>query len=428
MQTSTHGSLPRFDLRRERGFQYRAAARFFAVSLALLACHGCECDGFHKLLSKPETDKPTGKVPAAAVERSNTASFTLWRTFAERANFVVSPYSIRSVLALVYLASLPGQGRSNLSRSLRYPERNDDLDIRLLDAAVNVSAEARFESANSVWVTRNDALSPTYLTAVSRTLPAEVHAIGFATDPGRAQQMINAWVSDRTRGKIPRILQGEAIKKKTRAVLVNAVYFFGKWGFPFNPSLTAPKPFRISQDATVQAKTMVGATCSAVFGDDYRAAFAYYLGTSLVFVVVVPKHWQGFTWDAAAFQHVWAALKHPREAEFELPRFTLRSRKELEDALVKLGLHLDDPQLLQGLLASKEKTFIDVAVHEAFIRVDEISTEAAAATEITSVPEAEEEPLPVFRVDRPFYFLLVEQRTGLIVLMGQVTNPTATGG
>lgn len=385
------------------------AARFFAVSLALLACRGCEDDGFHKLLSKPEARKPVGEAPAAvlaaAVERSNTASFALWRTFAERANFVVSPYSIRSALALVYLASLPGEVRSSLGRGLKYPERNHDLDIRLLDGAVNVSPAARFESANAVWVTRKDALSPTYLNAVSRILPAEVHSNGFAADPGRAQEVINAWVSDRTRGKIPRILQGSAIKKETRAALVNAVYFFAKWSFPFDPSLTAPKPFRTSQGATVQAKTMAGATCRAVFGDDYRAAIAPYLGTSLGFVVVVPKRWQGFTWDAAAFRRVWAALNvSRREAALELPRFTLRSRSELADALVKLGLRLRDPRLLQGLLASKEKTFIDVAVHEAFIRVNETSTEAAAATAITDTPEQESRPPPVFRVDRPFFF------------------------
>ncbi|MBN1652576.1 MAG: hypothetical protein JXA30_02250 [Deltaproteobacteria bacterium] len=424
------------------------AAPLFVVSLALLACQdgerprrvappapakvAPEDDGFHKLRSKPEASKPVGEVPAAvlaaAVERSNAASFSLWRAFAEQANFVVSPYSIRSALALVYLASLPGNGRSSLRTGLRYPENNDDLDIRLLDGAVQASAEARFESANAVWVTRKDALSPTYLYAVSRFLPAEVHSIGFAADPGRAQGVINAWVSDRTRGKIPQILEGNAIKNTTRTVLVNAVYFFGKWSSPFDPKLTAPKPFRTSQGATVQANTMVGATCLAVFGDVYRAAIAAYLGTSLGFVVIVPERWREFRWDAAAFRRVWGALSGSDEAALELPKFSLRSREKLVRVLRELDLELRDPRLLQGLLASNEKTFIDVAVHEAFIRVDETSTEAAAATAITEVPEMEIEPPPVFRVDRPFYFLLVERRTGLIVLMGQMTNPTAAGG
>jgi serpin B len=85
---------------------------------------------------------------------------------------------------------------------------------------------------------------------------------------------------------------------------------------------------------------------------------------------------------------------------------------------------LNDPQLFEGMLTSGEALSIDLAIHEAFIQVDETATEAAAATAITAVPISASEPVPVFRVDRPFYFALVERRTGLIVLMGQVTDPT----
>ena len=178
------------------------ATSLLALCLALLACQRTEApraapaeseqakpqrDGFHELLSKPEAGKPVGKVPAAAlaaaVERSNTASFAVWRAFAKQENFVVSPYSIRSALALVYLASLPGEGRSSLQSGLLYPEHNEDMDIRLLDSAVQATAEARFESANAVWVARQRSLRPAYLDAVSRILPAEVHSIDFDTDP-----------------------------------------------------------------------------------------------------------------------------------------------------------------------------------------------------------------------------------------------------
>lgn len=388
-------------------------------------------DDFHALLSKPPEGTAAAEVPAAAlaaaVERSNTASFAVWRAFAEKHSFVASPHSIRSALALVYLASSDGAGKSSLRSGLSYPERTEDVDIRLLDGAVHTTEAARFESANAVWVARQRILKPTYLDAVSRILPAEVHAIDFAADPARAQQTINAWVSEHTRGKIPQILRGSAISEQTRAALVNAVYFLGKWSAPFDPARTAPKSFRTAQGTTVEAQMMVGSRCSAVFADDYQAAFASYGGTSLAFVVVVPKLWRTFRWDAAAFRRTWAALATSRDSDLELPKFSLRSRKELPGVLDALGFDLSDPRLFEGMLTSDEALSIDVAIHEAFIQVDETSTEAAAATAITAVPISELEPTPVFRVDRPFYFLLVERRTGLVVLMGQVTDPTAAG-
>jgi serpin B len=301
------------------------------------------------------------------------------------------------------------------------------MDAKLLDGAMQVSSEARFESKSAVWVARQRSLSPTYLDAVSRILPAEVHAIDFATDPDGAQRTVNAWASDRTRGKIPQLLEGGALTRKTLATLVNAVYFFGKWLDPFHPERTAARPFRTSHGTTIQTAMMMGAACSAVFSKDYQAALAQYLGTSLVFVIVMPKHWREFRMDAAAFRQVWGALGQSQQAELELPKFNLRSRRSLSGVLEQIGLNLRDPQLMSRLLASSEPLTVDLAIHEAFIQVDETSTEAAAATAVTADPIGEDEPPPVFRVDQPFYFLLVERKTGLVAFMGQVTDPTAGG-
>ena len=427
---------------------------FLSASLALLACQGTQRPAAvptqpaapreqaphdddawsaEPTFGRGEVDEASAEALKAAVARSNEASFAVWQALAEwrahkeQANFAASPYSIRSALGLVYLASLPGEGRSALQRGLRYPDRNEDMDIRLLDRSVEVTSEARFESANAVWVARQDALSPTYLDAVSRTLAPEVHSIDFAASPARAQQTINEWVFDRTRGKIPEILQGDVITPETRAILVNAVYFFGKWDSQFKPSLTAPKPFRTSDGSTINTEMMAGASCYAVFEDDYRAGYAEYSGTSLVFVMVMPTHWRTFQWDAVTFRRVWAALDSPSEVELELPKFSLRSRTPLAGVVGKLGVRRDDPQLQAGLLASGEPVSIDQAIHEAFIQVDETSTEAAAATAFGNI-KIMDRGIAVFRLDRPFYFMLVDRRTGLITFMGQWTEPIVADG
>ena len=95
-------------------------------------------------------DEASAEALKAAVARSNEASFAVWQALAEwrahkeQANFAASPYSIRSALGLVYLASLPGEGRSALQRGLRYPDRNEDMDIRLLDRSVEVTSDSGF--------------------------------------------------------------------------------------------------------------------------------------------------------------------------------------------------------------------------------------------------------------------------------------------
>jgi serpin B len=70
--------------------------------------------------------------------------------------------------------------------------------------------------------------------------------------------------------------------------------------------------------------------------------------------------------------------------------------------------------------------FIGAVIHKAYIRVDEEGTEAAAATGVHMTLSAEmapETPIPVFRVDHPFLFLIRDNRTGSILFLGRMTNP-----
>jgi serpin B len=58
--------------------------------------------------------------------------------------------------------------------------------------------------------------------------------------------------------------------------------------------------------------------------------------------------------------------------------------------------------------------------------VNEEGTEAAAATGIVmrSMAMAREPPPIVFRADHPFVFLIRDNRSGGILFMGRVTDPT----
>ena len=66
---------------------------------------------------------------------------------------------------------------------------------------------------------------------------------------------------------------------------------------------------------------------------------------------------------------------------------------------------------------------IDDVIHKAFVEVNEEGTEAAAVTVVviveTSVPQ-----IPVFRPDRPFVFVIHDNKTKSILFMGKVVDPS----
>jgi serpin B len=72
---------------------------------------------------------------------------------------------------------------------------------------------------------------------------------------------------------------------------------------------------------------------------------------------------------------------------------------------------------------STVRSQISGVAEEAFVLVDEAGTEAAAGATITM--SAGVPPDEVFMaVDRPFYYLIRDKQTGVILFMGQVTDPS----
>ena len=78
-------------------------------------------------------------------------------------------------------------------------------------------------------------------------------------------------------------------------------------------------------------------------------------------------------------------------------------------------------------ITAREPLFIDALLHKGFVAVDEKGTEAAAAAATVVLLSGGdfEKPVP-FVVDHPFLFLIRHAKTGAILFMGRVVDPTAT--
>jgi serpin B len=83
---------------------------------------------------------------------------------------------------------------------------------------------------------------------------------------------------------------------------------------------------------------------------------------------------------------------------------------------------------LSGMGGRPGDLYISAVIHKAFVEVNEEGTEAAAATavavEVTSI--SMDEP-PEFRADRPFLFIIRENKTGSVLFIGRLADPTAAG-
>jgi serpin B len=117
-----------------------------------------------------------------------------------------------------------------------------------------------------------------------------------------------------------------------------------------------------------------------------------------------------------------------------VPRFEIRdSRLPLTEMLPEMGMPLAFDRARADFTGigrpanPAELLYISDVFHEAFVKVDEQGTEAAAATAVVMAARGgRPEPppsLPVFRADHPFLFFVRDVRSGTILFMGRVARP-----
>jgi serpin B len=165
--------------------------------------------------------------------------------------------------------------------------------------------------------------------------------------------------------------------------------------------------------------------------DDLQAIDMPYAGHDTSMLILLPKAGDGLgamekNLSAKQLAQVLQSIQY-RRIDLSLPRFKIEQSAALSQVLQALGMKLafDADKADFSGMCTAEPLYIGEVLHKAFVRVDEEGTEAAAATAVMMGAGAamiREEPLRV-QVDRPFVFVIRDQKTGEILFMGRVMNP-----
>jgi serine protease inhibitor len=334
-----------------------------------------------------------------------TASFALRLVERVGADCVVlSPASVQSALTALR-PGVSGAAREALDEVFGQPPALREID----DGGVVLAL------AQAVWVDAR------------HELIADLGIDAFALDFGNpaAPGRINAWAAERTRGMVPRIV--EALDPDEVLALTDAAYFDGAWRTPFDPATTDPQPFARPGGNAIDVPTMHAYGSFEYFEDDGVQALRLPYGNSgeLCFVAVVAR--EGHEPPRVAD---WDALRTSRRTgSIAVPRFSAASSLELSDALKELGLEpafVPGPDF-DGLIAGDDPKALERVLHTARVDVDEQGTRAAAVTVVTVIATAAYGGPPFeLRLDRPFLWAIEDRRTGTLLFLGIVTDPSQT--
>ena len=379
----------------------------------------------------------TSSDQAALVQGNNAFAIDLYAQLSQQnGNLLFSPASISTAFAMAY-AGARGQTATEMADALHFtlpPDRLHPAMGALLASLNGAHTGYELHVADALWAEKDEEFLPAYLLLVETNYAAGFHPVDFKADPNAVRATINQWVEQQTAKKITDLLGPGSVTADTRMVLTNAIYFKGDWDEPFPVSYTQNEDFHLSATQTVKAPLMYRTGNYTYFdGGSFQTLEIPYKSRELSMIVFLPKDVAGLpalekSFTAANVKKWLAQLQYSDKVHLTFPKFKMTSAFELNDALTQMGLKQAFEQNaadFSGMTGGRD-LFISAAIHKAYISVDEKGTEAAAATGmIMKATAMRDEPPPItFTADHPFLFLIRDNKSGGILFMGRVTDPT----
>lgn len=249
---------------------------------------------------------------------------------------------------------------------------------------------------------------------------------------------VNSWAEKQTNGLITEVLPPGSVDSLSKLILANALYFKGEWEEKFDASKTKKQDFYLLDGSSVEVPFMTSKNKQyiATFEGFKVLGLSYKQGSD-------PRHFSMYIFlpdskdglpsliqkldSQSEFIDRHTPYEKLKVGEFKIPKFKISFGVEVSNVLKGLGLVL--PFSEGGLMEMVESQtaqnlHVSKIFHKSFIEVNEEGTEAAAASAAV-IAYRSFRPVEIidFVADRPFLYVIREDKTGSLLFIGQVLNP-----
>jgi len=381
---------------------------------------------------------------------------TAWKEEGE--NFVFSPFSLHSVLAMLTTGSTDNSSTQeellNTFGRTRNIKTLEEMYAKYLKNFKGTDVEKNFVFGNKIWTSYDDSdIEETFQDKIMDLYGAEIDK--FAEENPEVE--INDWVKEMTNGKIDKII--DSVDDNARMVIVNALFFQGAWALKFDEKkrkqfftksngkkILIPMMTRESKKQTYaefNTDLLKGVTSKCIaLAIPYEVPENSFGGDIGRFemVIVMPDHYQGL--DFLDFKHAdqlhhtknniitsaLAALNEKRNSSssqiINMPPFKVDSNIKAKEILQKMGIEKAfDEGDFEGINKNEPLRVSDIK-HRATIEVTKDGTVGAAATslELVTLSASLFRPEPI-NIKYPFLFFVRDTELNAIIFAGKYANP-----
>lgn len=376
-----------------------------------------------------------GGIEEECYEALNRFSFDLYNKIAKESgekSSVMSSLSAHYALGML-LQGAKGETAAEISEALGISTNEAAVMAYIINnqyRELSKNTDTALNIANGIFMAdRLDTSScePTY-TALEN-YSAEAFSGELSDD--YAREFINNWVSERTDGMIPEVLDNN-LDESAILVLINTILLDAKWQSPFIYYGEAPKmDFTSPSGETAQLEALAGEKfIEHIDAPDAKGLILDYSDGRLKFAAIMPKNADDSEFIGGMSYEKFAEYIGSAKSELcymEMPKFTIESSIDLNDTAKAMGMELifdeKDADLSGFGVSPNGNIFVSRIFQKAKIEVAEEGTKAAAAT----VVEASDgcalmDPPPQIILDHSFFYCVYDSETMTPLFMGRFSG------
>lgn len=356
-------------------------------------------------------------------------------------NVIASPFSMAIAVSMALQGAKGGteEGIRRALRLSRVPPQDLNDAFRALFVYLNhLDPEVALKIANAIFVNPAMTVRPEFQEMIGRVYGGRVDRLPEVGE-------VNRWISERTDGKITKML--DRIDPLVAALLINAIAFKAKWTNPFPMDNTSRRDFMRGTGTRVSVPMMShGQFARYTERDGWQFLWLPYSNERLGMLLALPPPVRAAVGTSPRLNgREWARISsdlqqvRPRKGLVVIPKFDAKFGARPNDWLKEMGMTdaYDDVRAdFSGMVESApgyrpgdpaaNNVYISDVLHRARISVNEEGTEATATTvvemEFNGMPDYDFE----FVANRPFLYAVQDSATHLPLFVGWVDDPSKT--
>lgn len=373
--------------------------------------------------------------PSAVHKATDFSTKLLQNTFSHSDNALISPTTL---LAALNMAQHGARGLTEKEmESVIYWDAYDLSNLlskmfsQKLDLEEQMWNTKIVRYANAVWLCDDGRVqfNESYINTCKNASHAEIIRGPFNS---QMVKKINQWAAEKTCGAIPEIVQD--LPQAQVMLLTSALAFHGQWDNIYTASDVAPRPFTAASGEIQNTEFMSGEENLYLIDNEARGFIKPYKGGRYAFAALLPD--RGLPLHDYISQltgeRLHSILEKPirHKVKTMIPKFEVEETLNLKSTLMDMGISSAfDPMCadFSGIGLPKDPKYNlcigDITQHNK-IQVNEEGTKAYSITGIDTLccyACIEPEPYKVY-LDRPFLYMIIDQKTKLPLFMGTITN------